>query len=127
MTWEHDILSTVAGEAGKKIPALSPPMERGVVISPLPDIQIEYRGVILDKDNLVFNDFLLKDYQRTIDITWGNPNLHNGDYTGSPERHDNAIDATIKTKDDLKVGDEVILFPFAGKQQYFVACKAVRV
>lgn len=37
----------------------------GKVIAPLPDLKISYNGIILTKEDLYIDDFLLKKYTRT--------------------------------------------------------------
>ena len=128
MNWEDIILDATNNEANKGIPTLSPPLEVGTVIEPPPNLVIDMRGLQLrrDKGQLLINNFLLKDYIRTVDIEWEDPYLHTMDeHQETKVHHKKNIDATVTTKDELRVGDEVILIPFAGKQKWFVSCKVV--
>lgn len=41
------------------------------VISPPPNLKIEYRGVEIDKDNILISQYLLTDYKRTYEVIEG--------------------------------------------------------
>ncbi|MED4546191.1 DUF2577 domain-containing protein [Lysinibacillus sphaericus] len=96
-------------------------MSTGIVISPPPSAQIRLNDtVILGNNQLVFASHILEDYEREIELK--------GEirFTESPFQAFEAKEIKSKTKDTLKEGDEVILFPTADEQLYFVMGKAVR-
>lgn len=122
MSWENEILGALGQEVSKELPALSPPVEVGKVITPPPSLTVEIRGLQLrqDKGDLVVNAALLKGYKRKVEIKLAEPLTH----SDSPN-HPVILNAEITTTDEINVGDQVMLFPFAGKQKWFVSCKVV--
>ena len=126
MGWESDIIGAISNKAQAGVSRLSPPLELAEVVSAPPDLAITLRGLEIGKENLYINDHLLKDYTRTVDITWSDPYLDRCDHTGGAERHIDPEDAKVVTKDDLKVGDMVAVIPFPGSQSFLILCKAVK-
>lgn len=82
------------------------PLERGKIISPPPDAKIDVRGLILEKDQVIFNSFLLKNYRRAVDVDGGDNGL--------------LKNYLLITKNEIKAGDEVVVMPFADKQMWYV-------
>lgn len=116
----------------------SPVLVIGKVIQDLPNLKIQYNGIILDKHDLWINDYLLTKHTRThkghivsatqyraggggdAEFASHNHDIHN-DYT----------DVETTTDSDLKTGFYVAMFPLQDstdgtKQKYVVLCHITR-
>ena len=117
----------------------SPCMQIGKVISPPPNIQIQYNGIILDKRELWINDYLLTGHSRTKQghIVSATQNSAGGGGYAEYASHNHAIDndytdTDITTDTDLKAGSYVALMPLECSedrttQQYIVLCHIKRI
>ena len=80
----------------------------GDVISPLPDLQIKTSGIILDRDNLLIDKWLLDRHNESVTYTQGE-HTHDSDdgshsHTGGSHSH-----ASLSYVDELKIGDKVVM------------------
>lgn len=106
----------------------------GKIISPPPDIEIAWNDIILKKERIYIDEYLLKGHMREakgriISATqfrssppevWGDPAFAN-------HNHDinNDYEATLILKDTLKEGDLVEVTPINGDQLFIVKCKLI--
>ena len=117
----------------------SPSIVIGKVVSPPPNIQIEYNGILLEKEELWINDYLLVGHSRTkqghIVSATQNRAGGSGDAEYASHNHDidnDYTDTDITTDTDLKAGFYVALMPMQAsedgtKQQYIVLCHIKRI
>ena len=89
----------------------------GEVISPLPDLQIKTSGIILDRDNLMIDQWLLDRHEETTTYTDG-AHIHSGgghstgEGGGDGTHTHSGGEHTHKSKDyvnKLEIGDKVIM------------------
>lgn len=125
------LLGIMAGVAGNN---QSPTLVIGKVIRDLPDLRIQYNGIILDKHDLWLNDYLLTGHTRTHKghIISATQNRAGGGGYALFESHNHDIhndytDTEATTDSDLKAGSYVALFPLQDstdgtKQKYVVLC-----
>lgn len=112
----------------------SPVLVIGKVIQDLPNIKIQYNGIILDKNDLWINDYLLTNHARThkghIVSATQNRAGGGGDAEFASHNHDihnDYTDIEITTDSDLKEGYYVAMYPLQDstdktKQKYIVLC-----
>lgn len=111
----------------------SPSIIIGKVISDLPNIQIQYNGITLDKKDLWINDYLLTNHTRTHKghIVSATQNKSGGGGYAEFASHNHDInndytDSETTTDSDLKAGFYVALMPMQSedgtKQKYIVLC-----
>ena len=117
----------------------TPSMRIGQVVSPPPNIQIQYNGIILDKRELWINDYLLPSHSRTKQghIVSATKTAAGGGGYAEYASHNHSIDndytdTDITTDSDLKVGYYVALYPLQDSvdntaQQYIVLCHIKRI
>ena len=81
-------------------------LERGKVLVPPPDTKIQIRDITLEKDDVIFSNFLLKNYKRIVDL----------------EGEEEGILKNFKmvTKNEVRAGDQVVMMPFADGQMWYV-------
>lgn len=93
----------------------------GKVISGPPNIKVSALSgkIILDKNYLYINDFLLSNYQRNIIID-GEIEFIEEDLEIDTEYEAQGI---ISFVDTLKENDEVLLLPTESGQKFFLVCK----
>lgn len=119
--------------AGVSVNNNSPCICIGKVISDLPNLQIQYNGIILDKNDLWINDYLLTNHTRTHrgHIVSATQNKSGGGGYAEFESHNHDInnpftDSEATTDSDLKAGFYVALMPMLSedgtKQKYIVLC-----
>lgn len=116
--------------AGISVNNNSPCICVGKVISDLPNLQIQYNGIILDKNDLWINDYLLTNHTRTHKGHIVSATQNRGGYAlFESHNHDinNPFTDTETTIDsDLKAGFYVALMPMQNedgtKQKYIVLC-----
>ena len=104
----------------------------GIVISPLPDIQIAFGDkVILTKEHLIISENLVKK-QGKFKLK-GSSNIGSTTLMRTQPNSYEIVDIDIDQIDktnieieyELKAGDKVILIPTANEQQYYVIDKVV--
>lgn len=112
----------------------SPVLVIGKVIRDLPDIKIQYNGIILDKNDLWINDYLLLNHSRTHKghiVSATQNRAGGGGYaefaSHNHDIHNDYTDLEITTDSDLKAGFYVAMFPLQDstdntKQKYVVLC-----
>ena len=110
----------------------------GKVIQDLPNIKIQYNGIILDKDDLWINDYLLTNHTRTHKwhiVSATQNRTGGGGYaefaSHNHDIHNDYTDTKTTTDSDLKVGFYVAMFPIQDstdntKQKYVVLCHITR-
>ena len=116
----------------------SPTLVIGKVISDLPNIKIQYNGIVLDKNDLWINDYLLTNHTRTHKghIVSATQYRSGGGGYALFESHNHDIDndytdTETTTDSDLKEGYYVAMFPIQDstdgtKQKYVVLCHITR-
>ena len=97
----------------------------GKILVPPPDIQIAWNNIILTKEKIYINEFLLIGYRREVEGEIETKTLEDGHHS---HKHDinEAYTATWITTDTLKVGDLVSVYPLNGDQLFIVESKLVR-
>lgn len=99
---------------------------RGKILSPPPEIQISYNGIILDKEDIWINEQLLVGYRREARghiVSGTQPETCHATHAhGINNEYTNDIVYT----DTLKAGDYVAMQRIEGTQQYYVLCKVVK-
>ena len=89
----------------------------GEVISPLPDLQIKTSGIILDRDNLMIDKWLLDRHEETTTYTDGAHTHSDGGHStgeggGDGTHTHSGGEHTHKSKDyvnKLQAGDKVVM------------------
>ena len=89
----------------------------GDIISPLPDLQIKTSGIILDRDNLLIDKWLLDRHNEAVTYTQGEHTHDGGGHTtgdnGGDGTHSHTGGAhshsSISYVDELRVGDKVVM------------------
>ena len=99
----------------------------GKIIAPPPDIQIKWNDVILKKERIYIDEYLLVGHKREAkgNIKSGTQDEDCG--CGNKHSHEIANDYTdtIIYTDTLKVGDLVEVTPMKGDQLFIVKCKLI--
>lgn len=96
----------------------------GKIISPPPDIQIAWNNIILKKDRIYIDEYLLEGHTRlaeghiTSKTQMGGHHVHYHDIS-------DAYEETLILADTLKAGDLVEVSPLKGDQLFIVKCKLV--
>lgn len=107
-------------QRGAEAMALQRGAEFATIVSPPPEIKINYRGMILDKSWLYIDKLYLQNYARTAKghIVSATQNRGGGGGYAEFESHNHAIDNdytdTIIYTDTWKVGDKVMVLPIFG-------------
>ena len=96
----------------------------GVVISPPPDIQIAWNNIILKKERLYIDEYLLSGHRREAKGDIVSKTQIDGHH---PHLHDisDPYEATLILTDTLQVGDLVEVTPLKGEQLFIVKCKLI--
>ena len=113
MSWEHDLFSILEDKSKKNNIMI------GNVVNIQP-LQIKIHGLTLDSNDLILNESLIK-HVESVDIKSSANFALTNNSSLSP------TNVEITTHHRLKTGDDVVIFPFADSQLYFVAAKGVRV
>ena len=99
----------------------------GKILSPPPNIRIEWNDIILTREQVYIDYFLLKNYYREV-----KGHLKSGTQTadcGCGGEHEHGIDndytATWITTDTLKKGDLVSVLPIKGGQHFIILGKLI--
>ncbi|GMB01079.1 DUF2577 domain-containing protein [Pelosinus sp. IPA-1] len=108
----------------------SPSIKIGKIITPPPEIQVSYNGIILDKKDVWISKYLLIGYERTAKghIESATQNRAGGGGDAEYASHNHAIDNdytdNIIYTDTLKAGDYVSIMPMVSEdnssQQYII-------
>lgn len=114
----------------------SPTIQIGTIIASPPNIQVSYKGIILESPELYISEYLLTDYKRTAKghIVSATQNRGGGGGYAEYESHNHDINNdytdTIITTDTLQPGDKVAVMPCQSEdgssQQYIILDKLVR-
>lgn len=109
--------------------ALQPTAGIGVVVSPPPDIKIQYNGFILDSQYLYADEYWIPGHTRHMVGATANRGGGSGD--AAYESHNHPIDNDESLTDTWAVGDKVLLIPITGDDnrtttQFAVLCKLKR-
>lgn len=114
----------------------SPSIQIGKIITPPPEIQVSYNGIILEKPEVWISEYLLIGYERTAKghIVSATQNRAGGGGYAQYESHNHDIDNdytdNIIYTDTLKPGDYVSIMPMVSEdgssQQYVILDKIVR-
>lgn len=114
----------------------SPSVQIGKIITPPPEIQVSYNGIILEKPEVWISQYLLVGYERTAKghIVSATQNRGGGGGYAAFESHNHDIDNdytdNIVYTDTLKAGDYVSIMPMMSEdgssQQYIILDKIVR-
>lgn len=99
----------------------------GKIIAPPPDIEIAWNNIILKKERIYIDEYLLIGHRRTAKghIVSGTQLAD----CGCGQEHEHAIDNDYAeswiTTDTLKPGDLVEVTPIKGDQLFIVKCKLI--
>lgn len=96
----------------------------GKVIAPPPDIKIAVNNIVLDKNDVYIDEFLLAGYKRFARGRIESATQEAGHHTHKHDIH-NAYRETWITVDTLQVGDLVSVMPLKGGQQFIVLGKLI--
>ena len=96
----------------------------GKIISPPPNIQIAWNSIILTKERIYIDEYLLVGHSRTARGHIMSGTQEAGHHT---HKHDinNTYEETFILTDTLKTGDLVEVTPLKGDQLFIVKCKLV--
>ena len=103
----------------------------GKIISPPPNIQIAWNDVILTKEQIYIDEYLLIGHKREAKghIQSATQDRAGGGGYAEFESHNHDIDndytETLILTDTLKVGDLVEVTPMKGDQLFIVKCKLI--
>ncbi|WP_139491299.1 DUF2577 family protein [Brevibacillus dissolubilis] len=116
-------------------------IQLGTVTNAFPNIEIKIDGLVLDKDDMVFAEHLLPDHKRKAEskgkLSFSQINAGSTAVGGSPG-HSHGIESLqvstdytteeeeITYLDPLKVGDTVLVQPFADGQLYYISNRVVK-
>ena len=96
----------------------------GKILSPPPDIQILWNDIILTREQIYIDFFLLKNYYREAE-----GHLKSGTQDAGHHTHAHSIDndytETWITTDTLKKGDLVSVFPLKDGQHFIILGKLI--
>ena len=96
----------------------------GKILAPPPDIEIAWNNIILKKDRVYIDEYLLVGHMRTA-----KGHIISGTQEAGHHVHkhdiDNPYEETYITTDTLKVGDLVEVTPLKGDQLFIVKCKLI--
>ena len=96
----------------------------GKIISPPPDIQIAWNNIILKKERIYIDEYLLAGHTRLAQGHISSKTQEGGHHVHSHDI-DNAYEETWILSDTLKEGDLVEVTPLKGDQLFIVKCKLV--
>ena len=96
----------------------------GKILSPPPDIQVEWNDIILTREQIYISERILIGHQREI-----KGHLQSGTQDAGHHTHNHAIDnpytATMIYTDTLKIGDLVSVIPLKDGQHFIILSKIV--
>ena len=96
----------------------------GKVISPPPNLRVAWNNIILEKQQLYIDVFLLKGYYRTSRGTLNSGTQPEGHHVHTHEIA-NPYTETFITTDTLKAGDYVTVLPLKGGQQFVILGRVI--
>ena len=108
--------------------------EQGEINNPVPfligevktanPLTVAIGDFVLERKDLKINSFLLKNYQRRLNLaTTGATGVTKTKSGGGDDQNTIGIPAgTYTTLDDFAIGDEVLILVSADKQQYIIVC-----
>lgn len=96
----------------------------GKVISPPPNLKVAVNNIILEKQQLYIDVFLLRGYYRTSKGTLNSGTQPEGHHVHTHEIA-NPYTETFITTDTLKAGDYVTVLPLKGAQQFVILGRVV--
>ena len=94
----------------------------GKIISPPPDIQIAWNNIIIKKERIYIDEYLLAGHTRTAKGEISTKTQPDGHHVHSHDI-DNPYEETWILTDTLKEGDLVEVTPMKGEQLFIVKCK----
>lgn len=97
----------------------------GKVISPPPNLQIAWNNIILTKERIYIDEYLLSGHKRTATGKINTKTRRAGHHVHSHGVNASYTETWILT-DTLKAGDLVEVTPLKGDQLFIVKCKLVR-
>lgn len=98
--------------------------ETGLVISPLPDLQVQVRDLVYKKEQIKLDEYWVKGHKREIEIPA--TELLGTDSDGNKHLQGAFPKATIIFKDELVEGDLVTVIPSKDKQTLYVLNRIAR-
>lgn len=96
----------------------------GKIISPPPDIQIAWNNIVLKKERIYIDEYLLAGHMRTAEGHISSKTQEGGHHVHSHDI-DNSYEETWVLTDTLQVGDLVEVTPMKGDQLFIVKCKLI--
>ena len=96
----------------------------GKIISPPPDIQIAWNNIILRKERIYIDEYLLAGHTRLAEGHISSKTQVGGHHVHTHDI-DNSYEETWTLADTLKKGDLVEVTPLKGDQLFIVKCKLV--
>ena len=96
----------------------------GKILSPPPDIKIAWNNIILTKERIYIDEYLLEGHQRTVEGEIITETEDDGHHVHSHDINSSYEGNWILT-DTLKAGDLVEVTPMKGDQLFIVKCKLV--
>ena len=96
----------------------------GRVLSPPPDIQVQWNNITLSKEQIYLNEYWLPGHTRHIVGATSYRGGGSGD--AAYESHNHPIDNDETWTDTLKPGDLVSVYPQAGGQLFLIENRVVK-
>ena len=96
----------------------------GKVISPPPNLRVAWNNIILEKQQLYIDVFLLSGYYRTARGNLQSETLEEGHHIHTHEIN-NPYTETFLTTDTLRKGDFVTILPIKGGQQFVILGRVI--
>lgn len=96
----------------------------GKIISPPPDIKIAWNNIILTKERIYIDEYLLKGHKRKIEGIISTETNYGGYHVHS-HNINNSYEGNWILTDTLKAGDLVEVTPMKGDQLFIVKCKLI--
>ena len=96
----------------------------GKIIAPPPDIEIAWNDIIIKKERIYIDEYLLIGHMRTAKGVITSHTQEEGHHTHKHDIDDPYTETWILT-DTLQVGDLVEVTPMKGDQLFIVKCKLI--
>ena len=96
----------------------------GKIIAPPPDIQIAWNNIILKKERIYIDEYLLEGHTRLAEGHISSKTEEGGHHVHAHDI-DHSYEETLTLTDTLQVGDLVEVTPLKGDQLFIVKCKLV--
>lgn len=94
----------------------------GKIISDNP-LLIQAGNIQLERDDLLINEFLLKNHKRKVHIKSKNMDADLDSKKDFKVSDIDMYESEIETEDDFKAGDQVVLLMSTDQQQFVLLCK----